>query len=313
MENKPVVEKKSVLVSVVMATYNRAYIIERAVNSVLNQTYKNIDLIIVDDGSTDNTSAVLKSFNDPRIRVFKHDHNKGVTAAKNTGLDNIKGEWFTLFDSDDEMAPEAIETMINIPLNFDSNVTSVTCNCWEPVSKTFLGHGLDKDGYIFCDEGIPCCNGDYWGLIKTSLLQEDRFNEKLIGVENALWYKLSERAYGYYIHKGLNFVHVDGKDRVSTSKPSFKKELIHFENLINEDLYLKVTKRCEPEDYDLICKKGLILMLASHNKALATRYYNLLKSAKNKSVLYLLYNLKLPALFYRTYLKYKPMIKYLMA
>jgi glycosyltransferase involved in cell wall biosynthesis len=110
------------LVSIIMAIYNREKTIERAINSVLKQSYTNIELIIVDDGSTDNTSEVLKRFADPRIRIFNHQKNKGVCAAKNTDLRNIRGEWFTTFDSDDEMITEAIETietMISIPLSFD--------------------------------------------------------------------------------------------------------------------------------------------------------------------------------------------------
>jgi len=107
------------LVSTIMATNNREKTIERAIASVLKQTYTNFELIIVDDGSTDNTSEVLNRFADPGIRIFKHEKNKEACAAKNTGLRNIRGEWFTTFDSDDEMITEAIETMISIPLSFD--------------------------------------------------------------------------------------------------------------------------------------------------------------------------------------------------
>jgi glycosyltransferase involved in cell wall biosynthesis len=74
------------LISIIMPTYNRAKTIERAIKSVLNQSYAKIELIIIDDGSSDNTSEILNRFNDPGIRIFKHEKNKGVTAAKNTGL-----------------------------------------------------------------------------------------------------------------------------------------------------------------------------------------------------------------------------------
>src|SRR5687768_435385 len=104
--------KEYPLVSIVMATYNRATTIERAIDSVLKQTYPNIELIIVDDGSTDNTLEVLARYKQPSIRVYKHEKNKGVTGAKNSGLDQIKGEWFTILDSDDEIIPEAIEAMM---------------------------------------------------------------------------------------------------------------------------------------------------------------------------------------------------------
>jgi glycosyltransferase involved in cell wall biosynthesis len=297
--------KESDLVSIVMATYNRAHTVKRAINSILIQTYKNIELIVVDDGSTDDTLNILNSFNDPRIRIFKLDHNRGASAAKNIGLNQIKGDWFTTYDSDDEMTPDAIETMINIPLNFDSAVTLVVCNGWEPISKTFIGQGLDKDGYIIPNEVMPCCKGDFWGLTKTSLLQDDRFNEKLIGFESTLWYKINERGYGYYIHKALSIVHIEGNDRITKSKPSFEKELAHYESIIKEELYLKITKRYNPEEYARICKKGLIMMLASNNEFLATQYYNLIKTSKNSTIINLLYSLKLPASILKSCLKVK--------
>jgi glycosyltransferase involved in cell wall biosynthesis len=293
------------LVSIIMATFNRAHTIERAINSVLNQSYKNIELIIIDDGSTDNTTAILNNYNDSRIRILKHEHNKGATAAKNSGLKLIKGEWFTTFDSDDEMVPDAIETMINVPLIFDKKITSVTCNCWDPISNTFVGKGLAEDCYFNANEIMPFCTGDFWGLIKTSLLQGDSFNEKLIGFESTLWYKINARANAYYIHKALNIVHIEGKDRVSNTRPSFKKELISYENLINEEFYLKINKQYKPDEYYGICKKGLFMMLASKNRLLASKYYELLKTSKNSFKIYLIYKLKLPALIYKTTIKLK--------
>ena len=302
-------EIKLPLISIIMATFNRAHTIERAINSVINQSYKNIELIIIDDGSNDNTSAVLNKYNDERIRVYTHDYNKGVSAAKNTGLKLIKGEWFTTFDSDDEMVPDAIETMINISLYFDNEITAVTCNCWEPISNTFVGHGLTEDCYLIANEIIPCCKGDFWGLTKTSLLQGDTFNEKLIGTEDTLWYKINERANRYYIHKALNIIHIEGKDRVSTIKASFGKEMIHYENLINEEFYLKITKHYQPDDYYYICKKGLLMMLTCKNELLASKYYELLKSFKNSIIINLIYKCKLLTLLSTTLLKLKFQIK----
>jgi glycosyltransferase involved in cell wall biosynthesis len=297
------------LISIIMATFNRACTIERAINSVINQSYKNIELIIIDDGSTDNTSVVLNKYNNERIRIYLHDYNKGVTAAKNTGLKLIKGEWFTTFDSDDEMVPDAIETMINIPLYFDTEITAVTCNCWEPISKTFVGHGLTEDCYIIANEIIPSCRGDFWGITKTSLLQGDTFNEKLIGTESTLWYKINERANRYYVHKALNIIHIECKDRVSTKKASYEKEIIHYENLINEELYLKLTKLYRPDDYFSICRKGLLMMLACKNEFVASKYYELLKSFKNSIKIDFIFKYKLLALLSTIFLKLGYQIK----
>ena len=103
------------LVSVIIPTYNRAATIGRTIQSLQSQTYDNLDIIVVEDGSKDETLKLLDTISDKRLRVIRHEVNRGVTAAKNTGLNNIRGEWFTILDSDDEIVPNAIEMMMRIP------------------------------------------------------------------------------------------------------------------------------------------------------------------------------------------------------
>jgi Glycosyltransferases involved in cell wall biogenesis len=81
------------LVSVVMPAYNAEKYIGEAIQSVLNQTYRNFELIIVDDGSTDKTWEKIQSYNDSRITAIRHQQNKGVAEARNTSLDIAKGKW----------------------------------------------------------------------------------------------------------------------------------------------------------------------------------------------------------------------------
>lgn len=90
------------LVSVILPSYNRAHTLLRAVNSVLNQDYREIELIVVDDASTDGSADLLKGIADPRLRVIRHDRNKGVAGATNTGIRAARGEIIAFQDSDDE-------------------------------------------------------------------------------------------------------------------------------------------------------------------------------------------------------------------
>jgi glycosyltransferase involved in cell wall biosynthesis len=92
-------------VSVILPTYNRAHLLPRAILSILNQTYQNFELIIVDDASTDETPRVVKAFDDPRIRYIRHEHNKGASAARNTGIEASRGTYIAFQDSDDEWLP----------------------------------------------------------------------------------------------------------------------------------------------------------------------------------------------------------------
>jgi glycosyltransferase involved in cell wall biosynthesis len=96
----------SVDVSVIIPVYNRASLIGRAVRSVLRQTYENFELVIVDDGSTDDTEAVVRSFRDSRIRYVRREVNGGNAAARNTGVNNSSGRLVAWLDSDDEYTPD---------------------------------------------------------------------------------------------------------------------------------------------------------------------------------------------------------------
>jgi len=98
------------MISVIMPTYNRAYCIAKSIESVLNQTFSDWELIIVDDASTDNTADTIDSVNDNRIRYIKHTTNKGPAAARNTGWQNAKGEYLTFLDSDDIWYDNYLET-----------------------------------------------------------------------------------------------------------------------------------------------------------------------------------------------------------
>ncbi|HZF73410.1 MAG TPA: glycosyltransferase family A protein, partial [Gemmatimonadaceae bacterium] len=88
------------LISIVIPCYNRAHIVRETIDSVLAQTYRNFEVILIDDGSTDNTREVVSSYDDRRIRYF-YKANGGLSAARNSGLDSARGEFVAFLDSDD--------------------------------------------------------------------------------------------------------------------------------------------------------------------------------------------------------------------
>lgn len=99
------------LVSVVMPVYNAEDYLKEAIQSLIDQTYTNWELIAVDDGSTDNSIAILRSYNDPRIKIFQRQ-NGGQSAATNTGLEHIAGDYILFFDADDLMHVRKIEKQV---------------------------------------------------------------------------------------------------------------------------------------------------------------------------------------------------------
>jgi glycosyltransferase involved in cell wall biosynthesis len=104
-------EKQQPLVSVIMPAYNAEAYIAEAISSLIGQSYQNWELVVVNDGSKDNTEAEILKFLDPRIRYFKQE-NKGVSAARNLALDNIKGNFMCFLDADDAYPTKSIEARL---------------------------------------------------------------------------------------------------------------------------------------------------------------------------------------------------------
>jgi len=101
------------LVSVIIATYNRANVLGRAILSVLHQSYQNLEILIVDDHSTDHTQQIVEQFADERIRFLRHEANQGQSAAHNTGISQAQGVYVAFLDSDDEWLSPMLEKCID--------------------------------------------------------------------------------------------------------------------------------------------------------------------------------------------------------
>lgn len=102
------------MVSVVIPVYNVSGYVQAAIASILNQTFTNIEIIVVDDCSTDDSMNIIEQFNDSRIYIIRHDRNKGLSAARNTGLKAARGEWVYFFDGDDLITNDCIDTLVNL-------------------------------------------------------------------------------------------------------------------------------------------------------------------------------------------------------
>ena len=109
------------LISVIIPVYNVEKYIRECLDSIVNQTYKNLQIILVDDGSTDNSGKICDEFakKDSRITVV-HQENQGAGAAKNTGLELIEGEYFSIIDSDDYIDLSMYEKMVSLMKQYDS-------------------------------------------------------------------------------------------------------------------------------------------------------------------------------------------------
>jgi glycosyltransferase involved in cell wall biosynthesis len=138
------------LVSIIMPSYNTAPYIRETIQSVLNQTYQNWELIIVDDCSTDNTDEVVASVKDERIRYYHNEKNSGAAVSRNRALREAKGRWIAFLDSDDLWMPEKLDKQISFmekngysfsytdyeEIDVDGNSTGVKVTGPKKVTKT---------------------------------------------------------------------------------------------------------------------------------------------------------------------------------
>jgi glycosyltransferase involved in cell wall biosynthesis len=184
-------------VSVVLPTYNRAATLPTAIRSVLDQTQSDLELIVVDDGSADGTTAVVEAIADPRLRYVRLDRRHGAAAARNAGIGRAKGELVAFQDSDDEWLPGKLESQVAL-LDGASPVGGVggRYSVDDGPGRTHLRAprlemGLDYESELL--DG-PCCISPLW-LIRRALLDELRwFDERMPCLEDwDLMLRLSER------------------------------------------------------------------------------------------------------------------------
>lgn len=141
-------------VSIVLPTYNRKYCLKEAIDSIMQQTYQNYELIIVDDASTDGTEELIASMQDERIRYIHLTKNVGCSEAKNAGIRESTGEYIAFQDSDTKWVAQKLEKQVRYLDSLDASVAMV----YSPFQKKYQTHTLiypaldvpleEKSGYI---------------------------------------------------------------------------------------------------------------------------------------------------------------------
>lgn len=127
--------KNDPTVSVVLPTYNRAGSIHMSVESILSQTFQDFELIIVDDGSTDDTEAVIHTIDDSRVKYIKCDRNYGATHARNVGIQIASGQYVAFQDSDDQWLPEKLRKQVEVLHSAKKNVGVVYNAYWRVIDN----------------------------------------------------------------------------------------------------------------------------------------------------------------------------------
>ncbi len=109
-------------ISIIIPAFNAENHINQAITSALSQSYNNIEVIVVDDGSSDNTVKIVKSFTDERLKLLENEENRGVSYSRNRAIEEASGMWIALLDADDWYAPDRLEKLVPIALSENADL-----------------------------------------------------------------------------------------------------------------------------------------------------------------------------------------------
>ena len=219
--------KNNPLVSIIIPVYNTEQFLDECLNSVVNQTYKNLEIILINDGSTDSSLEICKKYQqkDKRIILISQE-NKGAGTARNKGLDIAKGEYITFVDSDDFINLKMIEIFLNACLNH--NVSVALANHYRYVNDVNkkLCIRLKTNNKIInpnlsaaCIKSPLACNNFY----HKSMVQDIRF-PGTFSEDCSFWYQvISKRPKLIYIHEPLYYYRQHASSRSNNGKYVFKK------------------------------------------------------------------------------------------
>lgn len=211
------------LVSIITPTYNCAKFIGATIESVLNQTYQNFEMIIVDDASKDNTEEVVKSFKDKRIKYIRLSKNSGPAVARNRAMEEAKGKYMAFLDSDDLWKKEKLEKQINF---IKKNKYKIICSDYEQIDEE--GNKLNK--IIPCKKKVnyngillSCPVGNSTVFYDVSKLGKFKVPNIRKRNDDALWLQILKKEEYMYGQKEVLMEYRIRQNSVSSNKLSLIK------------------------------------------------------------------------------------------
>ncbi len=195
-------------VSVIIVTYNRAALLPTAITSVLQQTFQDFEIIVVDDASQDETPAVVADFQDHRIRYIRHEQNTGEAGARNTGVTNATGEYIAFLDDDDEWLPDKLALQVDVLENSPARVGVVYTgrSTIDGATKKVVSIRIPTQGGDLLPElrkGNPITNSSVL-LRKECFSKVGLFDEQIVyGLDYDMWIRIAGAYHFEYVAKLL--------------------------------------------------------------------------------------------------------------
>lgn len=255
-------------VSIVLPTYNGSKYIQQSINSCLNQSYQNIELIIVDDGSTDGTSEIISSYKDDRVKYLRHEKNNGLPHALNTGFSDATGDYLTWTSDDNLYAEVAIEKMLSFLKYYHSHF--VYCDFYK-----FKDNDLDNKIMIKLPDRVALENGNTIG----PCFLYSREVMKVIGKydpQTALaedydyWIRVSRRfpmshlkeaVYFYRVHNKSLYLRKFYEVKIVDLLVRIKNNISTIDSVTDLLISLIAQKRVSPSNFDIPLKSCLLFKL----------------------------------------------------
>lgn len=252
------------LVSIILPVYNRMQVV-KTIKSVLCQTYKNYELIIIDNASTDNTVKEIEKINDKRIKLYVNSENRGQTYSLNRGLEIASGEYIARIDSDDLMYPERLEKQVLfMEANSDHVICGSNATLIDDDDKEFgvLSYCENNDnivlgGTFFCPFAHPAVMIRADVVRKQKLFYDETYK---IAEDYELWMRLLQYGKGFnfqepliYYRMGLNNDSLRYHDILKKESFKIRRRLIEQDQLsINKSEYKELLQCVELENKSLI-------------------------------------------------------------
>lgn len=282
-------------ISVIIPLYNKEKAISNTIQSVLNQTYTDFELIIIDDGSTDKSGKIAKEYAkvDQRIRYFRKD-NGGVSSARNLGVQLSQSQWVTFLDADDELLPNNLEVLTNLISKFKVQIATANFYTFDGKQKTprindshnekvidnFIKAMIKKEAYF----------GSGATIFNKSILGEKPYNENLSRYEDAEFELNLFNRYPIAISTTPVIIYHREFAELSKTRHDFKeKDFIFNMNFKNKSFWQKIKMGeyiregiTTYKETKLLKEKYGINFYYGYIYQNLVRYYNLLNKIRNK-------------------------------
>jgi glycosyltransferase involved in cell wall biosynthesis len=202
-----------------LLTFNRAALLPHAIDSVLHQTYPNLEVLVIDNGSRDGTTDVLRGYEgESRVRVIRHESNVGITGGRNTALSNLSADtaYVGILSDDDTLLPGAIETLVQVFEANEGRYSMVFGWSVDPLSGEPTGQMSYREGPVTYDDVLSGrFTGEFFQLVSRALLGDKRFDERALGAEFAIWWPLLRERDGWLVKEVVHQFDTSGDDRAS--------------------------------------------------------------------------------------------------